>query len=55
MSLLANVRDEGLRDDLRQRFEERAGICEFDGKLARAEAERVAYESLVKAMRESAG
>lgn len=45
------MRDDGLRDELRLRFEERAAICEFDGKLSRAEAERVAYEALVSAAR----
>lgn len=49
-SLLAQVRDDALRDDLRQRFDERAAICEIDGELARAEAERVAFESLVQAL-----
>lgn len=48
-SLLGQVRDDGWRDDLRQRFEERAAICEIDGGLPRAEAERIAFEALVKA------
>lgn len=49
--LLAGVRDDGVRDDLRLRFEERAAICEIDGKLPRAEAERIAYDALVSAAR----
>lgn len=54
-ALLAGVRDEQQRDDLRLRFEERAAICEIDGKLPRAEAERVAYESLLAATRRAPG
>ena len=50
-ALIAAVRDESLRDDLRLRFDERAAICEIDGQLPRAEAERVAYESLLAATR----
>ncbi len=33
-------------DDLREYFEERAGILEFEGKLERAEAERIAADSV---------
>lgn len=51
---MASVREEATRDELRLRFEERAAICEFDGKLPRAEAERVAYDALVMAAREAA-
>ena len=53
-ALLASVREEATRDELRLRFEERAAICEFDGKLPRGEAERVAYDALVRAAREVA-
>lgn len=49
-TLLAQVRDDALRDDLRLRFDERAAICEIDGELSRTEAERVAFESLVQAL-----
>jgi hypothetical protein len=49
-ALLAQILDDALRDDLRLRFEERAAICEIDGGLPRADAERVAFESLVKAI-----
>lgn len=54
-ALIAAVRDEQQRDDLRLRFEERAAICEIDGKLPRAEAERIAYESLLAASRRAPG
>lgn len=33
-------------DDLLEQFEERAGILEFEGKLERAEAERIAADSV---------
>ena len=33
-------------DDLLEQFEERAGILEFEGKLERAEAERLAAEGV---------
>ena len=49
-ALLAQILDDALRDDLRLRFEERAAICEIDGGLPRADAERIAFESLVKAV-----
>lgn len=32
--------------DLQEAFEERAGILEFEGKLERAEAERIAADSV---------
>lgn len=48
-ALLAQVRDDALRDDLRHRFDERAAICEIDGELPRPEAERIAFEALVEA------
>ena len=54
-ALIASVRDDGVRDELRLRFEERAAICEYDGKLTRVEAERVAYDALVSAARELVG
>ena len=50
-ALIGNIRDDAARDDLRLRFEERAAICEFDGKLPRAEAEKIAYDALVSATR----
>jgi len=54
-ALIASVRDDAVRDELRLRFEERAAICEYDGKLPRAEAERIAYDALVSAARDLAG
>lgn len=53
--MIASVRDDDVRDELRLRFEERAAICEYDGKLPRAEAERLAYDALVSAARALAG
>ena len=44
--LLATVADPQMRVDLREQFEERAGICEQDGGMTRAAAERVAYEEI---------
>lgn len=49
-TLIAQVQDAGLRDDLRLRFDERAAICEVDGKLARADAEKLAYDEIVAAV-----
>lgn len=45
-SLLSTIEDNEQRAGLRFDFEERAGICEFEGGLARDEAERIAYEGL---------
>ena len=45
-ALLAQVHDDDLRADLRDRFEERAGICEHDGGMSRDEAERTAFEEI---------
>ena len=45
-ALLATVADAERRVALRDLFEERAAICEHDGKLSRAEAEQVAFEEL---------
>jgi hypothetical protein len=49
-ALIASVQGDELRDDLRLRFDERAGLCEVDGRLTRAEAERIAYDGLVAAV-----
>jgi len=49
-TLIASVQDAELRDDLRLRFDERAAICEVDGRLTRVEAERVAYDGVVAAV-----
>ena len=40
--------------DLRDRFEERAGICEFDGNLSRDEAERLAFDAIRRDLQERA-
>jgi hypothetical protein len=45
-TLLATVHDRDLRTDLRDRFEERVAICEYDGNLNRDEAERLAFDEL---------
>lgn len=50
-ALIGAVQGDEARDDLRLRFEERAAICEIDGKLPRAEAERIAYDAVVAALR----
>ena len=36
----------GMNADLRERYEERAAIMEFDGGLPRAEAERLALQDV---------
>jgi hypothetical protein len=46
--LLSRVVDSESRADLRMFFDERAGICEFDGGLARFAAERAAFELLIE-------
>lgn len=35
----------------REEFEERAAICEYDGKLPRVEAERIARQCLERSQR----
>ena len=45
-ALLASVKDDERRADLRYQFEERAAICECDGGMSRAEAERFAFEEI---------
>lgn len=54
-ALLSNVTDPDVRADLRELFEHRAAVCEFDGNLSRTDAERVAFGELRAAMKESAG
>jgi hypothetical protein len=49
-ALLARIQDDDLRLDLRFRFEERAAICEHDGRLRGDEAERVAFEEIRHAL-----
>lgn len=52
--LLSGVADPDRRADLRELFEHRAAVCEFDGGLSRTDAERVAFGELQAAMKESA-
>lgn len=47
--LLSGVADPDLRADLRELFEHRAAVCEFDGGLSRADAERIAFGELQRA------
>lgn len=47
-ALLARVSHDGERAALRERFEERAAICQFDGKLSVDEAERMAFMQLCR-------
>ena len=49
-ALLATVSDADRRADFREVFEHRAGVAEFDGRLSRTEAERLAYAELHAAM-----
>lgn len=49
-ALLSTVANPGIRADLRELFEHRAAVCEFDGGLSRTEAERIAFEELAIAM-----
>lgn len=51
--LLSGVADPDLQADLRELFEHRAGVCEFDGGLSRADAERLAFGELQAAMRKA--
>ena len=51
--LLATIADPDLRVDLRELFEHRAAVCEFDGGLSRADAERIAFTELQAAMQKA--
>lgn len=51
--LLATVADPDRRADLRELFEHRAAVCEYDGELGRADAERLAFGELQAAMRQA--
>ncbi len=48
-ALLSGVADPDLRADLRELFEHRAAVCEFEGRLSRADAERIAFGELQRA------
>jgi hypothetical protein len=52
-ALLSGVADPDRRTDLRELFEHRAAICEFDGGLSRVDAERMAYAELSAAIQRS--
>ena len=49
-ALLAQVQDAEARADLLYLFDERAGICQYDGNMSRGEAERQAYRELARAV-----
>ena len=49
-SLLARVGDSDRRAEFRERFEERAAICEYCGELSRDEAEHIAFLEIQGAM-----
>ena len=49
-ALLAGIEDAERRAELRDGFEERAAIVEYDGGLSREEAERLAFEELTAAL-----
>lgn len=51
VALIAGVADDDARADLAYRFDERAGICEFDGNMSRESAEGIAYEEIAAALR----
>ena len=52
-ALLATVADPDRRVDLRELFEHRAAVCEFDGGLSRPDAERIALAELQAAMQKA--
>jgi hypothetical protein len=49
-ALLARIDDADRRQMLRDLFEERAGIFEYDSGLPRDEAERLAYEAVANTL-----
>jgi hypothetical protein len=48
VALLMRIPDPQERELLAEAFDERAGICEFDGNISRGEAERAAYIQLAR-------
>ncbi|MCH7591186.1 MAG: hypothetical protein IH989_00190 [Planctomycetes bacterium] len=52
-ALLSRVDDPDVRADLRELFEHRAAVCEFDGGLSRTDAERIALSELYAAIRKA--
>lgn len=49
-ALLLTLPDPAQREALAERFDERAGIHQYDGNLSRGEAERQAYIELARAV-----
>lgn len=52
LKLIERVSDPERRADLRMIFEERAAICEYDGRQPRPEAERMAFNEIRKLIEE---
>lgn len=52
VNLLNGIDDPERRAELQMEFDERAGICEFDGGMSRADAEAAALEQVKEYMRE---
>ena len=49
-ALLVTIADPDQRAELAYLFDERAGICQYDGGMSRGEAERIAYRDLARRM-----
>jgi hypothetical protein len=45
-AVFGTICDVEIRGDVQHRFDERAGICEYDGGVSRADAERMAFEEV---------
>lgn len=53
-NLLMKIKDPNERLDAMEKYDERAGVCEFDGKMSRMDAEAAALAELkVKVSHES--
>lgn len=50
LAMLLNEPDPDRREALAEAFDERAGICQYDGNMSRGEAERQAYIELARAV-----
>jgi hypothetical protein len=48
--LVTRIADPQEREALAEAFDERAGICQFDGNMSRGEADRAAYIELARAV-----
>lgn len=53
--LIQNQTDSDQRAELRELFEHRAAVAEYDGGLSRADAERVAFRELRQAVARADG